>query len=140
MPWSAIHSMSMSTRCAIIIRDNFTCCWCNRHLTKEEIAIDHVIPRSPYAGRGRAGTHKPDNLVVSCRDCNTARGNGGPDNVATFRAHLARYGRTIGMGMREAKRRVRLPLDRVAGRALARQWYPGRLEYLPPNKRKKKGS
>lgn len=67
---------------------------------------------------------------MACDDCNRIRGNGDPGCVARFRAWLADFDRAIADGMAEAKRRFRLPLPRAAGRALARVWYPNRLEYF----------
>lgn len=126
--WSSIHSMATATRCAIIERDGHVCCWCLRLTPRERIQLDHIRPRRPH--RGRPGKSTPANIVLACADCNRMRGNGEPGAVARFRAWLADFDRTIADGMLEAKRRTAKPLDRVAGRALARQWYPNRLEYL----------
>lgn len=134
MSWNWCKSMSASTRCAIILRDDSVCCWC-RCLIHEriDIQLDHLRPHKPR--RGKPGPSTPDNLVVACTECNRMRGNLDRDDLERFRYYLADRDKTIVDGTMEAKRRIRLPLDRAAGRALAREWYPNRLEYFSRNQR-----
>jgi 5-methylcytosine-specific restriction endonuclease McrA len=64
-----------TTRLAIYHRDGFKCVWCGFGVgkrTKRFIELDHVIPRSEYAGHGANGHW---NLVTSCKHCNARRGN-----------------------------------------------------------------
>jgi hypothetical protein len=134
MGWGSFQSMSASTRCAIILRDEFVCCWCrNLILERYDIQLDHLRPLRP--SRGKPGSSTPDNLVVACVECNAMRGNMNRADRRRFKEHLADRDKAIADGTMEAKRRLRLPLDRAAGRALARQWYPNRLEYLSRNQR-----
>jgi hypothetical protein len=63
------------------------CFYCGKELVPpssdhphNEQCLDHLIPRS----RGGQGT--PDNLVSSCRACNTAKGT---KNLEEFRAYRA---------------------------------------------------
>lgn len=49
-------------------RDGHTCVYCDS-ANKERYELDHVVPKS--AG----GTDRVSNLVVSCRECNTLKGN-----------------------------------------------------------------
>lgn len=52
-------------RRAIFTRDNSTCQYCGRAAE----SIDHVHPRS------RGGRHEWENVVASCRRCNTTKGD-----------------------------------------------------------------
>lgn len=43
--------------------------WCvPQHLVGKDAAVDHVIPKS------RGGSHKIENLVISCSRCNSTKG------------------------------------------------------------------
>jgi len=42
------------------------CAYCGR---REQLAADHLLPRS------RGGVHRGDNLVWSCRSCNSSKGS-----------------------------------------------------------------
>lgn len=46
-------------------RDHHTCLWCGRPAT----TVDHIIPSS------KGGSDLPHNLLASCSECNTKRGN-----------------------------------------------------------------
>ncbi len=52
-------------RRAIFTRDDNACQYCGRPAE----SIDHVLPRS------RGGRHEWDNVVASCRRCNTTKGD-----------------------------------------------------------------
>lgn len=52
-------------RKAALKRDHHTCLWCGRHAT----TVDHMIPSS------KGGSDLPHNLIASCSECNTKRGN-----------------------------------------------------------------
>jgi 5-methylcytosine-specific restriction endonuclease McrA len=52
----------------IIERDGLHCVYCDDDLSNQEIHMDHVIPES------RGGTTSYDNLQVTCRKCNLAKG------------------------------------------------------------------
>jgi 5-methylcytosine-specific restriction endonuclease McrA len=45
------------------------CNWCKQKVKEKEATIDHLVPRS------RGGSNKRENLVMSCIDCNSKRGN-----------------------------------------------------------------
>jgi len=51
----------------IFTRDKFTCQYCGQHLTKKNISIDHIIPKS------RGGTNTWNNIVACCRKCNVTK-------------------------------------------------------------------
>lgn len=54
----------------IAIRDNFICQYCGKTITEySDITVDHVIPQS------QGGKETYENLVLSCRTCNSAKGN-----------------------------------------------------------------
>lgn len=53
-------------------RDNGTCQYCKKTLTRAEFTIDHVLPRS------RGGKTDWENCVISCHRCNNAKGNQTP--------------------------------------------------------------
>ena len=48
---------------------NSTCCYCKVSLKEIDVHIEHKIPIS------RGGTHKNDNLVLACQDCNRLKNN-----------------------------------------------------------------
>jgi len=52
----------------VIERDGYHCVYCDENLIDGEIHLDHVIPES------RGGSTTYDNLQVTCRKCNTAKG------------------------------------------------------------------
>lgn len=52
----------------VIERDGYYCVYCDEDLRSAEIHLDHVIPES------KGGLTTVDNLQVTCRRCNTAKG------------------------------------------------------------------
>jgi 5-methylcytosine-specific restriction endonuclease McrA len=54
------------TKREIFRRDNFTCQYCGRQVSR--LTIDHVLPRH------RGGEHTWDNLVTACSECNLRKG------------------------------------------------------------------
>jgi hypothetical protein len=114
--WRAARNMSPTTKCAVVLRDEHLCAWCSDLLVEREAhSIDHVIARS--AGGKSVAT----NLVLSCIPCNGAKREG----RASFAAYLLKRGIKLEVALAEVKRRLALPVDRKAGRALADRWYPG---------------
>jgi len=68
------------SRKAVFVRDDFTCQYCGSRAEN----IDHVIPRS------RGGLHAWENIVASCRRCNTRKENRMPQEVGLkLRSHPA---------------------------------------------------
>ena len=53
-------------------RDSFTCQYCGRRRSPEELSIDHVVPRA------RGGRSSWENCVLACLDCNLLKGDGTP--------------------------------------------------------------
>lgn len=60
----------------ILVRDQFTCSYCNRREGK--MTIDHVIPLS------RGGPSSFENCVACCRSCNTKKGDRTPREAHMF--------------------------------------------------------
>ena len=50
-------------------RDRFTCQYCGKRPGKDQLTIDHIVPRS------RGGSSGWQNCVVACGRCNTRKGN-----------------------------------------------------------------
>ncbi len=53
----------------IYLRDHFMCQYCGTKPVKEELTIDHVVPRS------RGGRSEWENVVLACQRCNAKKGN-----------------------------------------------------------------
>lgn len=70
---------SLSRR-AVFIRDNFECQYCGSAAEN----VDHVIPRS------RGGTHTWENVVASCRPCNSRKENRAPQDLGMRLRHAPR--------------------------------------------------
>lgn len=52
-------------RKAALKRDHYTCLWCGLPAT----TVDHIVPSS------KGGSDLPRNLLASCSECNSKRGN-----------------------------------------------------------------
>lgn len=53
----------------IYLRDKLTCQYCGRRFPRNELNLDHVVPRS------RGGRTTWENVVCSCITCNLKKGN-----------------------------------------------------------------
>lgn len=53
----------------LIVEYGQKCFYCAKDLLIEEITLDHVIPMS------RGGSHKKENLRISCKECNLKKDN-----------------------------------------------------------------
>jgi len=63
------------TRQNIFMRDKFSCQYCGKKHDRNDLNIDHVIPRS------RGGKTTWENVVCSCVRCNTKKGNRTPEQA-----------------------------------------------------------
>jgi 5-methylcytosine-specific restriction endonuclease McrA len=70
------HQTRALSRKNILIRDRFTCQYCQRTMPSGELTLDHVIPRS------RAGETAWENLVACCHDCNNRKGSRTPEEAS----------------------------------------------------------
>ncbi|MBX3247522.1 MAG: HNH endonuclease [Myxococcales bacterium] len=78
------------SRLNVFLRDGFRCQYCGAEAPMHDLTYDHVLPRS------RGGRTCWENIVTSCRDCNTRK--------------AARTPREAGMPLsREPKRPTWLP-------------------------------
>lgn len=59
----------------VLKRDNYMCQYCGARPGKEDLTLDHVVPRS------RGGEHSWENLVAACTSCNRRKGNHLPREV-----------------------------------------------------------
>jgi 5-methylcytosine-specific restriction endonuclease McrA len=59
----------------ILMRDRYTCQYCQRTLPSGELTLDHVMPRS------RSGETSWENLVACCHRCNNRKGSRTPEEA-----------------------------------------------------------
>lgn len=64
-------SLPVSRR-TVMARDNYTCQYCGSRLSKSQLTIDHIMPRS------RGGKASWDNVTTACGPCNRRKGNRTP--------------------------------------------------------------
>lgn len=69
------------SRRALLLRDNYTCQYCGSQPGRENLTIDHVIPRS------RGGRTEWENVVVACGACNRKKGNRTPEEAGMRLLH-----------------------------------------------------
>ncbi|MEN6532660.1 MAG: HNH endonuclease [Bryobacteraceae bacterium] len=69
------HQSRALSRKNILMRDRYTCQYCQRVLPSSELTLDHVIPRS------RAGESAWENLVACCHRCNNKKGSRTPEEA-----------------------------------------------------------
>lgn len=62
-----IRSLTRRGRFLILQRDGFACRYCGRKPPEIELQVDHIVPVA------RGGNDDKDNLVASCKDCNTGK-------------------------------------------------------------------
>lgn len=63
------------SRFNIYARDNCTCQYCGKRFPRQDLNLDHVIPRS------RGGTSTWENVVCSCQTCNRKKGGHTPQEA-----------------------------------------------------------
>ncbi len=63
------------SRRALLLRDAYSCQYCGIQPGRENLTIDHVIPRS------RGGRTEWENVVAACAPCNRRKGNRTPDEA-----------------------------------------------------------
>jgi 5-methylcytosine-specific restriction endonuclease McrA len=69
------HRSVPPTRTAIMLRDAYTCQYCDASPGRHELTVDHVIPRS------RGGSHSWENLATACQTCNHRKGSKSPEEA-----------------------------------------------------------
>jgi 5-methylcytosine-specific restriction endonuclease McrA len=69
------HQTRALSRKNILMRDRYTCQYCQKSAPHVELTLDHVVPRS------RAGETTWENLVACCHQCNNRKGNRTPEEA-----------------------------------------------------------
>ena len=69
------HQTRALSRKNILMRDRYTCQYCQKSAPQVELTLDHVVPRS------RAGETTWENLVACCHQCNNRKGNRTPEEA-----------------------------------------------------------
>ncbi len=69
------HQTRALSRKNILIRDRYTCQYCEQTLPSAELTLDHVVPRS------RGGESAWENLVTCCHRCNNRKGSRLPEEA-----------------------------------------------------------
>jgi 5-methylcytosine-specific restriction endonuclease McrA len=69
------------SRRALLLRDDYTCQYCGAQPGRENLTIDHVIPRS------RGGRTEWENVVAACGACNRKKGNRTPEEAGMTLLH-----------------------------------------------------
>lgn len=62
-------------RINVLLRDSFTCQYCNEQKDVRELNLDHVVPRA------QGGETSWENIVTSCYDCNSQKADRTPDEA-----------------------------------------------------------
>ncbi len=62
---------------AIFERDGYVCQYCGKRFDRQHLNLDHVIPQDPRYG----GKTTWDNIVCSCKSCNTRKANRLPNEA-----------------------------------------------------------
>ena len=78
------HQTRALSRKNILMRDRYTCQYCHKTFSTNELTLDHVIPRS------RAGETTWENLVACCHPCNNRKGSRTPDEAGMRLARAPR--------------------------------------------------
>lgn len=64
----------------IYARDRMRCQYCQIELTSDSKTIDHIIPQCRFKGK-KETPHTFENMVASCKKCNTFKGNRTPEEA-----------------------------------------------------------
>ena len=73
------HSVNFSRK-NLFIRDNYTCQYCNKRCSQQELTYDHVIPKSQWPFRDKSPTTWT-NIVTACTKCNLKKSNKTPQQA-----------------------------------------------------------
>lgn len=61
----------------LFIRDNYTCQYCCKEFSIQELTYDHVVPKSKWTNKNLSPTCWT-NIVTACTKCNRQKGNRTP--------------------------------------------------------------
>lgn len=118
------YAWSTTTIGALILRDEWTCCYCGRRMSEDTISrlvFDHVVPRT-----SSACTPRPENVVVACQVCNLVKGELPVEDVFSSAIEEIARRTAIYIGRRGGPRADEL---RRLGRELGDRVYPWAAEY-----------
>lgn len=63
----------------LFLRDNYKCQYCGKHMEKNALTYDHIIPKSQY--RPKDGATTWTNIVSACISCNRKKANKTPEQA-----------------------------------------------------------
>lgn len=69
------HQSRSLSRKNILMRDRYTCQYCQKTFPASDMTLDHVVPRS------RGGDSSWENLVACCHHCNNKKGSRTPEEA-----------------------------------------------------------
>ena len=69
------HKRRSLSRKNVLLRDHFTCQYCQKRFAPGDLTLDHILPRS------RGGDSTWENLVACCKKCNHKKGNQTPEEA-----------------------------------------------------------
>ncbi len=72
------HCVVKFSRKNVLIRDQYTCQYCDEHFPPSTLTIDHVKPRS------RGGTTVWENVATACKKCNAEKRDRTPHEARMF--------------------------------------------------------
>lgn len=118
--WQGMHWIRTSTRLAVYAACDFRCVYCGRDAGRcrgrGRFGLDHQVARASGGGNSL------DNLAMACKGCNARKG---ARDVDTYLADLAAEGFDVAPIRARIQDARDAELDRVLGRALARDWDRG---------------
>lgn len=78
--------LSLTKRECVIIRDNFTCKYCNKEIKSNgDYEMDHIIPRI------KGGKDNYQNLATSCSLCNKKKSTNEPEDVGMLTPDVSSF-------------------------------------------------
>ena len=89
----------------LLAQHGAVCAYCGKNIALDEVTLDHVRPR-----RGQTAYDRPDNLVIACPTCNSAKAD--TPFLAFLLARRSRgvfllhYGDHLSEGIKEIVRQV----------------------------------
>lgn len=72
---SRIRNRKSFNRIDIYQRDEFTCVYCGDVFGKDDLTLDHILPKSRHGGNDYS------NLATSCKPCNNRKGDRTPEEA-----------------------------------------------------------
>lgn len=73
--YSKIRRTVDITKKNILVRDDYKCVYCGKHITNVNGTIDHIMPKS------RGGKHTWLNVIASCKPCNNRKDRNTPSEA-----------------------------------------------------------